>query len=783
MDPMLGKIYSIQSVDGNFYRGRILQKTANGTACVQWVDFGNIEEVALGQVKTLHDDFMRPVSALAHRIFVPMEFIGDDDLTVQEQRMFDFIGEESVVTVNVVEMYGDHFICDLLVNGTSVIDAMAKENIIKKLGHNQLKQLIDSRDEIKSVQSTEQIKFIELVEPATDQPSAESHTINDTTLTNESTSSSVKESLATILPNREIGCISYSDSPARFYMQLLSDNDAIEQLESMLQIVAPSLPALTDKRTGQLCIAKFSIDNCWYRAKIIDTSADITSIRFIDYGNTDTITDEALLKACNDSLTGDKPFAMECAMPIQPNGSCSEWHEDACSKLNRLINIPMEFEVISKDDNLHYVKLYAGGRDIMEEVIFEGWAEPCEMINSDVACYISHINDLNDFYIQLATDTKALELIELHLTDVGKYDIVKNPKKGLVCSALFGDNKFYRAQIVDDTPTDAGYTVEFIDFGNTFVTKEIRSLDPNIAKIPHLRKHCSLKVPDDIEAWTIEAGIHFTELAADGETEFIVRMVKPDRRACVELFMRTENVSQILSPYCSRKQRPLEVIDEHDVERDLSQLSIDKSTLPIGKQNCCVSYTNSPDDFYLQFESCFGDLEVMSANLSGAMDLEQYTIDVVPLHSIVGAHFPDDNGYYRARVLEKCGDDAVRVHFIDFGNECITCDLRKLVDIVRSKPSLALQCKLADNLTDDESQKFVDYMKNALNITFQCEIVDRETTPVTVLLNVDDVPIADVIKSSSKNNNEDEKDVVSESSIVAEEILDDLISDAVSSDI
>lgn len=780
MDPMLGNIYSIQSADGNFYRGRILQKEANGTASVHWVDYGNTEVVALAQVKTLHDDYKRAVSALAHRIFVPIEFMGADELSVQEERMFGFIGD-AAVSVNIVEMYGEHFICDLLVNGKSVIDAMAEQNIVRKLTHDQLKQLIDARDFVQPIQPVEQAS-VELAEPAADQVSVESHTANDSALpddsvlTNDSLQTSMKESLATIMPNREVGCISHSDNPNRFYMHLLSDKDAIEQFDGMLQIVAPSLPALSDKRPGQLCIAMFSIDDRWYRARIIDTSADITSIQFIDYGNTDTITDETLLKACNESLAGDKPFAMQCSMPIQPLGSTSEWHEDACAKLNRLLHIPVEFELLSKDGDLHYVKLHAGGRDITEEVIFEGWAEACETIKSDVPCYISHLNGLDDFYIQLAADTKALALIELHLTDVGKYDIVTSPKKGFVCSALFEDGKFYRAQIADDAPTEAGHPVEFIDFGNAFATKEVRSLDPDIAKIPHLRKHCSLKVPDDIESWTDEAEQHFGRLAADGQTEFTVRMVKPGKRACVELFIGAENVSLTLSQHCRRKQRPLEVIDEHDTERDLSQASIDMTALPVGKQNCAVSHINGPDDFYVQLESNFGELDVMAANLSGAMDLEPYAIDAVPLNAIVGAYFPDDHGYYRAKMLEKCGDDAVRVQFIDFGNECVTRDLRKLVDIVRSKAPLALQCKLADNLAGDESRKFVDYVQAAQNTTFQFEIVDRESAPVTVVLYVDDVPVGDVI--SGNNNGPDDANIAAKPAPDA--ILDDIISEVIS---
>lgn len=774
MEPLLGNVYAIQSDDGNFYRGRILSKIDDNKALVHWVDYGNSETVALAQIKALEEPHKRPVSALAHRIFVPMEFISNGDIAVQEQALFSFIGD-ATVTVNIVEMYGGHFICDLLVNGSSIIESMAQQKIINKMSHDELKQLIDVGDQELTLQPTSSpvAESAPILETGHIEPDVEI----EKTLTNDSPSAIVKESLASILPNRDVGYISHCDNPNRFYMQLLSETDAITEFQGMLQIVAPSLPILTDKRKGQLCIVKFSIDDRWYRAKIIDSSAEMTSIQFIDYGNTDTVTNEAYLKASDESLAKQKPYAMECSMPVQPANSSSDWHEDACNTMNRLLDAPLTFEVISKDGEFHYIKLYAGGRDIMQELVFGEWAEPCEIVKSDM-CYVSHSNGLNDFNIQLATDTKALELIEMHLSDVNKYDIVRSPQNGLICCALFNDGKFYRARIIDDTPAEQGHTVEFIDYGNECCAKEIRTLDADIAKIPQLRKRCSLKIPDDIEMWSDAAERHFTQMAADGQTEFNVRMVKPGKSACVELFFGDENVSHVLAPFCGRIQKLLEVIDEHEDEQNLSQQSINYMPLPDGKQTCAVSHVNAANDFYVQLETNFDELEVMSANLSGAMDLERHAIDMLPLYAIVGAYFPLDDCYYRAKVLENCGEDGARVQFIDFGNECVTKDLRKIVDIVRSKASLALQCKLADGiLADDETNMFGEYMKTAIDTTFQIEIVNKETTPVTVMLYIDDVPINDAI--IQWNANIDNNNDASAKPSVAEQIIGNIIAEVV----
>lgn len=721
---------------------------------MQWIDYGDTEIVSTANVKML-DEKDKQIIAFGRRVFVPIKFIGDDE-SVVKNRLINTMETKNQQKLKVIDIYRSYVIGDLLENGNSVTDSLVRERQVEKLTLDQLKNVIDKvleeEAKIKApeavgeknlVQAIEKDVAVEVVEEAI--PVAVSEKIIPIVEVPEKAIpvESAQQINAVTIPvsekpqrnPRDVAEISHSDNPNHFYMQLHSELDDLESFQEQLQIVAPSFPALCDKRVGQICVAKYSLDNCWYRAKIIDSDGDTTSIQYIDFGNTDTITDNSFLKSSNESFNKRKPCAMECSLPIRPLGS-TEWNEKVCEKLIKLMNIPIEFELISKDENKHHVKLFVGGRDIIEEMLFEGLAfkdlaEPCEIIKSGESGFVSHLNSLNDFFIQVGSDTEALGLIEEHLADFTKYDVLSNPKNGMVCCARFSDGEYYRAQVVDDTPNDNGSEVEFLDYGNTFRTKDLRTLSPTIANIPHLRKRCCLKMPDDIEKWSESAEKKFIEIAAEGQTEFKVKLIKPGKNACVELFIKDENISNSLSQLCDKKQTPPEVIDEHELNRSPVQQTIDLKQYMNAKHDCFITHANSPIDFYIQFTDKENESNVMSANLQGASDFEAYDLNDVNVDEIVAAFYPDFSCYYRAKVLSK-QPDGIEVHFIDFGNKFVSTDLRKISDVLKAKEPLAIQCKLNDEAINDSDISQV--IMNEESATFQLEILSIDTIPITVQL-------------------------------------------------
>ncbi|CAH8532866.1 unnamed protein product [Heterobilharzia americana] len=76
----------------------------------------------------------------------------------------------------------------------------------------------------------------------------------------------------------------------RFFAQHLSDAATLIKISQALNSQSfPSFPPEHYPKKGSLCIACFSLDNCWYRARVIRSSPKSISVQFIDFGNEEVI--------------------------------------------------------------------------------------------------------------------------------------------------------------------------------------------------------------------------------------------------------------------------------------------------------------------------------------------------------------------------------------------------------------------------------------------------------------------------------------------------------------
>lgn len=807
--PQLNQIYAVQSShDSNYYRCRVEEFLNDDQINVRMIDYGSLEIVKKGDLKLLSDQFSASISVLAHKMFIPAKFEGDYSI--------EHLDINVEPKVRILDTYKTHFICDLLTNGTSMIDSLEQCNMAKRLDVNQLKEMIEQSEHEERQLSSEPemsqqqvtVETVPVEECATSNPPMEVAPMEvaqmdvsmdvapetqslpiDLTMNTASECSMETSSVQQVNDEhksaRKIAFITHVDHPNRFYMQLDCDADAIDSIQRNLQIVAPQFPALSDFRAGQMCIAQYTVDEQWYRARIIDTDGEITSIQFIDWGNTDSITNNSLLKAPHSTLFEREAFAMACSLPIEPSSS-TEWAESARNKLRDLmINHPLEFESISKDKDVNYVKLFvkADERDLVQELIEEQLAEPLEIICSGEICFVSHINSLSDFFIQVDSDTEVLQKIELHLAqNVGSNgEVLKNPLAGTICAAQFDDGQFYRARIVQVLPDSTGYEVEFLDYGNIFVTREVRLLMPEIAQLPHLRKRCLLKLPNDVLNWSDAAEQQFKEIGGDGATKFKVQLIKPGKAACIELFMDDNNVSDLLGELCEKKAASPIVIDDQEstLIENTSSLSMHSiSDFGSGKQDCRLAHATSPANFYIHFETKIDDLQLISAELNKVDELEMIDQHYVEVGAIVAALFPDDGFYYRAKVIE-CLPHGINVIFIDYGNNCLVTHIRKLPSIISTIIPLAAHCTLANDrceqFSTEDGNFFQQFMQEEPEPTFQVEAISTAATKTTVQLYRDGLEVLDYIRKMRAEQNAHDNvvstvlsDIIEEATIVCE---------------
>lgn len=76
----------------------------------------------------------------------------------------------------------------------------------------------------------------------------------------------------------------------------------------------PPLPGAYTPRRGEICAAKFTVDDEWYRVKVEKVQAGNATVRYIDYGNRETLP-VVRLASLPAAYGSEKPFATEFNLP------------------------------------------------------------------------------------------------------------------------------------------------------------------------------------------------------------------------------------------------------------------------------------------------------------------------------------------------------------------------------------------------------------------------------------------------------------------------------------
>ncbi|KAJ6642393.1 Maternal protein tudor [Pseudolycoriella hygida] len=471
--------------------------------------------------------------------------------------------------------------------------------------------------------------------------------------------------------------ISHFVRPDRFYLHISEKFASLLELQETIQVVASQLLPLEDFSNETLCIALYTCDNQWYRAVIIDSDENTTTILFIDYGNTDSITDRSLIKSMSDAFDKIPPYAIPCALPLEAK-DCIEWSDESCDLFKNLMKIDeeVEFEFVCKGKSNNFVKLYQGDVDFTEELTRNGHAIRLDSIISGSKCYVSHINSISDFYIQMKSDTNALEKLADYLLDESKFAIMTDVKEGVLCSAKYlDDGLWYRGKI--KSHKEDGTEVCFIDYGNSSITNEIRILPTEIANIPALAKYCSLIKPKDVQYWSKSAEKRFVELANNGGV-FMVDVISPGKKSIVDLISNDKSILEEISQLCD-KDKLLEIN---------LQMTADDFFTPEKFKAFIVG--GSPKEFYIQLESDLKVLDRLWEDMQNAF--EWPILEKVEVGDECAALF--DGNYYRAKVLAVQPNNDAIVHYIDYGNQSASSDLRELPFSLKYHRQLAIFCCL-----------------------------------------------------------------------------------------
>lgn len=110
----------------------------------------------------------------------------------------------------------------------------------------------------------------------------------------------------------------YYTSQQSFYVQRAADTDILnDTMANVTEEVTTNKP-LSSVVDGQACIAQYSEDEAWYRAKVLSCDGDNVNVYFVDYGNSGIAAKDTLLEI-SEALAQVPPLALACqlATPVE----------------------------------------------------------------------------------------------------------------------------------------------------------------------------------------------------------------------------------------------------------------------------------------------------------------------------------------------------------------------------------------------------------------------------------------------------------------------------------
>lgn len=164
-----------------------------------------------------------------------------------------------------------------------------------------------------------------------------------------------------------------------FFVQRISDGAKAEALFAKLRQefqANPPLPGAFTPRRGDVCAAKYSVDDQWYRVKVEKVQGGKASVHYIDFGNKEVLptTQLASLPA---AYASEKPFATEYIMPFVTLPKDEEFASIAIKYLKEdtfdrklLLNVEYRSQISAPAASLHTDETPEG--DIIKNLITEG---------------------------------------------------------------------------------------------------------------------------------------------------------------------------------------------------------------------------------------------------------------------------------------------------------------------------------------------------------------------------------------------------------------------------
>ncbi|XP_019849024.1 PREDICTED: uncharacterized protein LOC100635893 isoform X3 [Amphimedon queenslandica] len=750
--------------DDSWYRA-IITALSGGTVSLFYFDYGNQEDVPVNRVHPISPSLSSFPRQSIECALEGMEDLAPSgkDFKNMESELFEASCTISVVKCN--ETNGLHIVriklaegsCDLiewvLNNGyytrkpatqtsTATPQGNIERNITAPLGNNEAAAIVTDKkppgkDGILSQRESERL--------------IKSYPV------------SVGESLSVYLSYQEDEA---DDGRKRVWVTPAVQSVELEALRDQLEEEYSSIEAdqlIPNPKTGQTCCAKYSADGKWYRALVLAPPSPSILVLFVDYGNTDIVSEVFVLKNELRSL----PMSAICCR-LESSTEAIEWDE------------PLSFQFLSQEElptsclplwNVQVTQITSSS--VSERCPSPLQRPPSPLKESSIPMlqvktgekyevYISHSESPSLFYCQLVKESQDLDELMAHIADFYTDKFLHlEPEIGSYCAAKYNkNNSWYRAQIIEVIPRsgeEVGETpdvkVLFVDYGNEEVVSPsnmIQKLDCQFTHLPCQALPCSL-LSSVRESFTEEQLEAFFSLNFDEDSFTIhLKSLLPSSEWHVELSdQQGTTLNELFTSPSGSPRLPL-VGGETTPTYYLPQYQ------PGSTVDVFVTCVNSPDNFYCQPLGLASQLEELMSTISEFMSSVQAPkpspLETLEPGQTCLARYSDDSEWYRGQIDSvNIPERKIFVRYVDYGN-LFVLDESKVVPLppqFLSVPVQALHCSVmkpggehedGHKVTPTISERFIRTVK------------EEEQYVLTVLSSSDSKYFVDVYVGSQKVN-------------------------------
>lgn len=199
------------------------------------------------------------------------------------------------------------------------------------------------------------------------------------------------------------------------------------------------------------CCARFSEDNAWYRARVIDIdlTKQTATVYFVDHGNTDVVNLLSDLRQLSADLSASPCQAIPCSLARGP------WSSEQCSSFETAtMDKPLQATFNEFLDNTWLVTLQ-DGEISLNDLLIRSEEKPCVgkpsiSVGDEPAVYIISVNSADDVALQLSSYMDDLDALMADIASAAPEGGLPITDKdcGSYCLARFTeDEAWYRAKV------------------------------------------------------------------------------------------------------------------------------------------------------------------------------------------------------------------------------------------------------------------------------------------------------------------------------------------------